>query len=281
MGRDPFASPAWADHHARFSADLADCLTVITRPVRWLATHKSETFKESNAMGGSLSKQTVVVFGGSNGIGAAVAELAHAEGAKVVAISRSGGAPEGVQGVAADVGDRTMLAAVLETVGVIDHLVHTVGARLGSPPIASLGEDVLPLAFETKLFSAIHAVRLALPYLAPRASITFTSGQVSRKYGVGSLVKGAVNAAVDAAGRHLAKELAPRRVNVVSPGVVDTSLWGEPGSDARAAMLARVSTVLPVQRVGAPADLAKAYLFAMTNGFVTGALIDVDGGGLL
>jgi NAD(P)-dependent dehydrogenase (short-subunit alcohol dehydrogenase family) len=161
-------------------------------------------------MSRSLSNQTVMVFGGSSGIGAAVAELAHAEGAKVVAISRSGGAPDGVQGIAVDVGDRAGLAAVLKKVGVIDHLVHTVGARLGSPPLASLDEEMLPLAFETKLFSAIHAVRLALPYLATKASITFTSGQVSRKYGVGSLVKGTVNAAVDTAGRHLAKELAPR-----------------------------------------------------------------------
>jgi NAD(P)-dependent dehydrogenase (short-subunit alcohol dehydrogenase family) len=232
-------------------------------------------------MGEALKDQTVVVFGGSNGIGAAVAERALIEGAKVVAISRSGKAPEGAKGFAADVADHTALTAVLAGVGVIDHLIHTVGARIGSPALASLGDDVLPLAFETKLFSAIHAVRLALPYLAPKASITFTSGQVSRKYGVGSLVKGTVNAAVDAAGRHLAKELAPRRVNVVSPGVVDTSLWGEAGSEGRAATIVRVSAVLPVQRVGSPDELALVYLLAMTNGFVTGAVLDVDGGGLL
>ena len=232
-------------------------------------------------MPGALKDKTVVVIGGSNGIGAAVAELARTEDATVVSISRSGAAPEGVKGVAADVADHKALAAALQEVGVIDHLVHTVGARLGSPALASVDDDVLRLAFETKLFSAMHAVRLALPYLSPEASITFTSGQVSRKYSVGSLVKGTVNAAVDAAGRHLAKELAPRRVNVVSPGVVDTSLWGEAGSAGRAATIALVSGALPVKRVGAPAELAQAYLFAMTNGFVTGALIDVNGGGLL
>ena len=90
-----------------------------------------------------------------------------------------------------------------------------------------------------------------------------------------------MNSAVDAAGRHLAKELAPRRVNVVSPGVVDTSLWGEAGSEGRAAVMARASSVLPVKRAGTPDELAAAYLFAMTNGFLTGAVIDVDGGGLL
>jgi NAD(P)-dependent dehydrogenase (short-subunit alcohol dehydrogenase family) len=111
--------------------------------------------------------------------------------------------------------------------------------------------------------------------------VTLTSGQVSRKYGVGSLLKGSLNAAVDASAKHLAKELAPRRVNVVSPGVVDTDLWGEPSSEGLTALMARVSAALPAGRVGELRELAAAYLYAMTNGFVTGAVLDVDGGGLL
>ena len=70
-------------------------------------------------------------------------------------------------------------------------------------------------------------------------------------------------------------------MNVVSPGVVDTSLWGEAGSDARKALIARMATTLPVGRIGEPDELARAYLFLMTNGFVTGSVLDVDGGGLL
>jgi NAD(P)-dependent dehydrogenase (short-subunit alcohol dehydrogenase family) len=90
-----------------------------------------------------------------------------------------------------------------------------------------------------------------------------------------------LNAAIDAAGRHLAKELAPRRVNVVSPGVVDTGQWGPAGSEARSGFLGKVSAALPVQRVGTAEELARAYLFLMESGFVTGAVIDVNGGGLL
>jgi NAD(P)-dependent dehydrogenase (short-subunit alcohol dehydrogenase family) len=232
-------------------------------------------------MSGTLEGQTVVVLGGSSGIGEAVARLALAERARVFALSRSGRAPEGVIGIRASVDDGDAITSAMAGAGIIHHLVHTVGARIGSPPLAQLDDATLALAFETKLFSAVQATRAALPYLAPEASITFTSGQVSRKYGTGSVVKGAVNAATDAAGRHLAKELAPRRVNVISPGVVDTGLWGEPDSEARTAMMARVAAVLPVRRAGTADELARAYLFLMTSGFVTGAVLDVDGGGLL
>lgn len=232
-------------------------------------------------MNGALSNQTVVVIGGSSGIGAAVAQAAQAEGARVVSISRSGRASAGVEAIAVDIADRGKLEDLFRKVGHIDHLAHTAAARSGNTPLAALEENALPIVFDIKLFRAIHAVRLALPYLAPTASITFTSGQVSRKYGVGSLPKGVVNAAVDTAGRHLAKELAPRRVNVISPGLVNTNLWGEPDSASRSAMIARASSSLPVGRIGAPAELAQAYLFLMTNKFVTGAVLDVDGGGLL
>jgi NAD(P)-dependent dehydrogenase (short-subunit alcohol dehydrogenase family) len=228
-----------------------------------------------------LRGQNIVVLGGSSGIGFAVATLAAEQGADVFAVSRSGEAPESAKRIKVDVSDRDALGRAFGAIGQIDHLVHTVGARLGSTPVASLEETILPYAFESKLFSAVHAVRLALPHLAPGSSITLTSGQVSRKYGVGSVVKGALNAAVDAAGRHLAKELAPRRVNVISPGVVDTNLWGEPGSAVRDTIIARVSSTLPVGRIGRPEELARVYLMLMTNGFITGSVLDIDGGGLL
>ena len=135
--------------------------------------------------------------------------------------------------------------------------------------------------FDVKLFGSLLAVREALPYLTERASVTFTSGLLARKYSSGGLLKSTVNAALEAAAKNLAKELAPRRVNVVSPGVVDTELWGEAGSAARQATLARIGQALPVGRVGQPPELAQAYLLAMTNGFISGSVLDVEGGALL
>jgi NAD(P)-dependent dehydrogenase (short-subunit alcohol dehydrogenase family) len=277
---DDFARPAWADHHARLATDLSRGLAGLGRLLRVGVVPLSLSAGQTRTMSNALLDQTVVVIGGG-GIGGAVATLARAHGAHAVAISRSGSAPPGVDAIAADACDPHALAAALAGIGTIDHLVHTAGARTASTALPLLDEGTVRLTFDAKLFSAIHAVRYALPYLSERASITFTSGQVSRKYGTGSMAKGAANAAVDAAGRHLAKELAPRRVNVISPGIVDTALWGEAGSETRQATLARAARTLPAQRAGRPEELAAAYLFAMTNGFVTGAVIDVDGGGLL
>lgn len=232
-------------------------------------------------MGSQLENRTVVVIGGSSGIGHAVAVATAAEGAQVFALSRSGVAPDGVNGIVSDVNDTAALAQAFAGIGEIDHLVHTAGARSGNTPLPGLEPQAMSQLFGTKLFGAVQAIRLALPHLSQHASITLTSGQVSRKFGTGTMVKGALNAAVDAAGKHLAKELAPRRVNVVSPGVVDTDLWGAPGSAGRLATVERVSAGLPVGRVAKPEELAQAYVFAMTNAFLTGAVLDVDGGGLL
>ena len=97
----------------------------------------------------------------------------------------------------------------------------------------------------------------------------------------GTYVKTAMNAAIEAVAKILAKELAPIRVNVVSPGLTDTEAYQAMDAPARQAMLARASTSLPAGRHGEPDDLARAYLFAIDNPFVTGAVIDVDGGALI
>jgi NAD(P)-dependent dehydrogenase (short-subunit alcohol dehydrogenase family) len=128
-------------------------------------------------MGKSLLNQTVVVIGGGSGIGAAVAELSSAEGARVVAISRSGIAPRGVEPIPLDVCDLAALGNAFATIGPIDHLVHTAGARTAATALPLLEWDVLSLAFDIKLFSAIHAVRLALPHRARPVSGWARRGQ--------------------------------------------------------------------------------------------------------
>ncbi|KMN48041.1 SDR family oxidoreductase [Chromobacterium violaceum] len=234
-----------------------------------------------NAPSDFLRHKTVAVLGGTSGIGRAAALAASEAGAQVYVLGRSAAQHGPWQSLRADVTDLYSLRNAFAGIGRIDHLVLTAGARVGSPRLEDATLDDLQRTFEVKLFGALLAAQQALPYLAPDASITFTSGLLSRKYGPGGLLKSAVNAALEAAAKNLAKELAPRRVNVVSPGVVDTELWGEAGSEGRAAAMARIASGLPLGRVGRPQDLAQAYLFAMGNAFLTGAVLDVDGGGLL
>ncbi|WP_439890658.1 SDR family oxidoreductase [Ralstonia sp. 25C] len=230
----------------------------------------------------TLQDQSVVVLGGTAGIGQAVARAALAAGARVTVLGRSAKTEGGLDGIAVDANDTAALSSALAQAaagGQIDHLIITIGSRTSPPPFALLQRADLEQGFGTKLFAALMAVQAALPHLAERASITLTSGLLSRKATATGLLRGSINAAVEAAAKNLAKELAPRRVNVVSPGVVDTEVWGAPAD--RQAMLARIGSGLPVGRVGTPDDLAQGYLLAMTNGFMTGAIIDIEGGGLL
>ncbi|MCP1291600.1 SDR family oxidoreductase [Chromobacterium sp. S0633] len=234
-----------------------------------------------NAATFSFYGQTVAVLGGGSGIGRAVADAAAAAGARVYVLGRSAQSEADREGIQADMTDSRALARAFADIGRIDHLVLTAGARVGAPALAELSEEALRQTFDVKLFGSLLAVREALPYLTERASVTFTSGLLARKFSSGGLLKSTVNAALEAAAKNLAKELAPRRVNVVSPGVVDTELWGEAGSAARQATLARIGQGLPVGRVGQPRELAQAYLLAMANGFISGAVLDVEGGALL
>ncbi|HEY9102327.1 SDR family oxidoreductase [Chitinimonas sp.] len=229
----------------------------------------------------AFQSQRVVVIGGSSGIGRGVALAAKAQGAEVVVLGRSAKATDGLRAIAADIANPASLARAFAEIGQIDHLVITAGARVGSSKLADLTSTDLELTYQIKLFGALYAIQAALPYLAPTASITLTSGLLSRKFGAGNLLKSTANAAVEAAGKSLAKELAPRRVNVISPGVIDTELWGEAGSEQRTATMARIGAGLPVSRVGQTDDIAAAYLLVMQNGFMTGAVVDVEGGGLL
>lgn len=229
----------------------------------------------------ALEGKHVVVIGGGSGIGRAIARSAKTLGANVTILGRNTGAIDGMTTRRIDLTEQASITAAFADMAVIDHFVITAGARIGSPKLPGMDLDEMRLAFDTKLFGTLAAIQAALPRLSPTASITLTSGLLSRKFGAGGLIKSTVNAAIEATAKNLAKELAPLRVNVVSPGVIDTELWGPEGDATRAATMQRIGSSLPTGRVGQASEVAQAYLFAMTNGFVTGAVIDIEGGGLL
>jgi len=233
---------------------------------------------------GILGGQTVVVVGASSGIGLAAARAAAGAGARTVLIARSkdkleaaarsvGGAAEAA---VADIRDPAALGAAIAGAGRIDHLVVTAVTNelYGMGVIGGLTDDKLERTLD-KLRGAFYAVRAAAPALAERGSIALISG-ASGLRGIATMsILGAVNAAVTAFARGLAVELAPVRVNSVTPGVVDTPLHDDA---ERARLSAWAEGDLPARRFGRPEDIAGALLFLMTNPYVTGHDLVIDGG---
>lgn len=234
-------------------------------------------------MTSSLSGKTIIVIGGSSGIGAAVAQAALARGAHVIVAGRrlAPGSDNGLRSEPVDVTDSASLKQLFETVGRFDHLVYTSGPSVRAKPLIETDLDEARDNFDVKLWGALRAIQHALPFLHEQGSITLTSGQLGRKLATGQFIKTGINAATEALGKQLAKELAPRRVNVISPGVIDTPAYAGLDQEQRLAMFAKAGQGLPVGRVGQAEEVAAGYVLAMENGFMTGAVVDIDGGGLL
>ena len=182
----------------------------------------------------------------------------------------------------ADALDSAAIAIALSSWAPIDHLVTTTSvssSRLGVvKTMAEMPLDGARAFFEGKLWSQYTAAQAALPHLSPGGSITFTSGAASRKGLPNHTVIAANNAAIEAMAKQLAREIAPRRVNVISPGLTATRVYDHLPPEKRKAFFAHVTEQLPIPRPALPEEIAAAYIFAMTSSYLTGAVIDIDGG---
>ena len=236
-----------------------------------------------------LQQQRVVVVGGSSGIGLAVAQQAASQGAKVVIVSsntkRVQEAVECIsgeaQGQAVNVSDEGAVAAFFAKLGSFDHLVFTAGDALQLNDLAATDLAKARHAFELRYWAALAAVKYASPHIRKDGSIVLTTGVAGRRPHKGWTVVASICGTIEALTRALAVELAPIRVNAVSPGVVRTNLWQSMNAEARAHLYESVGNSLPVGRVGEPYDIAQAYLFFMQEGFSTGQTVVVDGGTVL
>jgi NAD(P)-dependent dehydrogenase (short-subunit alcohol dehydrogenase family) len=237
----------------------------------------------------SLRGQRIVVIGGTAGIGLAVAEGAAREGAEVVVASRRRESvdaalkrlPEGAAGHVLDATDEEAVRGFFARVGGFDHLVYTAGESL---LMGSLAETDLGRArrfLDTRLWGAYTAVRHGAPGIRPGGSVVLTTGTAGRRPMPGTTVAASLCGAMESLTRALALEIAPVRVNAVSPGVVRTELWRDLPEAEREGLYASAAGSLPVGRVGEPADVAEAYLYLMRGGYSTGSVVVVDGGGTL
>lgn len=232
-----------------------------------------------------MQNQKVVVIGGTSGMGLAIAKLAAARGAHVIVGSRSAdkvaAAAREVRGdgLVIDTTAEDSVKAFFEAAGVIDHLVVS-GSSVKTGPLAQLPLADAEFTFRSKFFGPYLCAKHAR--LAPNGSVTLFSGILSRRPGHNDAILAPVNAAVEALGRALARDLAPVRVNTISPGMTrDTGAYLSMPEAAREGMYAGIAKALPVARVGSPKDIAEAALALMTNPFITGVTLDVDGGGVL
>jgi NAD(P)-dependent dehydrogenase (short-subunit alcohol dehydrogenase family) len=247
--------------------------------------------QKENAMqrGSGLENRRVVVFGGSSGIGFAVAELATSHGAKVaIASSNSERVQKAVasingevEGHTVDVSDERAVEAFFAKLGRFDHLVYTAGDSLALHDLAKTDLKEARRAFELRYWSALAAVKYGSPNIHKGGSVVLTTGIAGQRPRKGWVVAASVCGTIEALTRALAIELAPIRVNAVSPGVVRTNLWQNMSAADREHMYESVGNSLPVGRVGEPYDIAQAYLFLMQAGFGTGQTLVVDGGTVL
>ena len=233
--------------------------------------------------GNGLQDKRVVVLGGSSGIGLEVAKQAASQGASVVIASSN---PERVQkavasidgeaqGQAIDVSDERAVATFFSKLGAFDHLVFTAGDSLHLHDLAATDLQQARHAFELRYWAALAAVKYGSPHIRKEGSIVLTTGIAGQRPRKGWVIAASVCGTIEALTRALAVELAPIRVNAVSPGVVRTNLWQNMGAAERERLYESVGKSLPVGRVGEAHEIAQAYLFLMQEGFGTGQTVVV------
>lgn len=236
-----------------------------------------------------LADRKIVIVGGSSGIGLGVAAAAVASGANLVVVGRSverldaarrSLAADGrVTCVAADATREADVARLFEAVGHFDHLVSTAGPPPPGDPIERTDIEAAKAFVDAKLLGAVLLAKHAARHINAGGSMTFTSGiNKDRPPVPGASVVSAVAGSFTYLARALSLELAPTRVNVVSPGWVDTPMFERLAGEAKAGYFAAMAARLPAGRIATPADIAPAYIFAMESDFTTGQTIHIDGG---
>lgn len=244
---------------------------------------------QTSEQNGFLTGKKVVVLGGSSGLGLATAIAASQAGAELTIVSSNQQRidkaleqlPKGGKGLAINLTDEQQVQEMFTKIGAFDHLVYTAGESLVLKNIEDVTVQDAKGFFDLRYWGAFTAVKYAAPHLNAGGSITLTGGVASARPGKGWSLGASICAAMEGFTRAMAVELAPLRVNLVSPGMIRTNLWSDMTDADRDAMYEHVGNGLPVKRVGEAEDIAQTYIYLMRQQFSTGQIIIADGGYVL
>lgn len=237
----------------------------------------------------ALKGKKVVILGGSSGIGLATAKAAAVEGAQVTIVSgnrqRIDNAlkelPQNAEGYVADLGNEESIRNFFAAAGSFDHLVYTAGENLRLSDISETDTAAARSFFNVRFWGALATVKYAASHISTGGSINLVGGIASPRPGKGWGIAASICAAMEGFTRAMAIELAPVRVNLVSPGVIRTNLWNGMPEAEREQLFTTVGNSLPVKRIGEAEDIALAYVYLMKQQFATGQVLVVDGGSVL
>ena len=236
-----------------------------------------------------VQKQKIVVMGASQGMGFATAQLLANQDNEIIMVSKT---KERIEKAAKEIGKNVMPKTLdftdelsvknfFEEIGNFDHLL-LIGAGLPAwGAFTQFETQALKNAFDTKFFGYYYSSKHAIPYLRKDGSILMVIGGAARKGMPGTAGLAAVNGALLAMGKTMAVELAPIRINIVSSGVVDTPAYNWMTEEQKEAFFQQIGEKLPVGRIGKPNEIAHIIEAITDNQFMTGAIIDIDGGGSL
>lgn len=230
----------------------------------------------------NLSGKRAVVFGGTSGIGLATTHALVDRGAEVHAISRNPDLTDAdlcgsVVLHACDVCEETAVQRVFDHIGRFDMLISSAtGGTRALGPFADMDMGAYQASF-AKLWGYTNVVRHGLSYLADDGVIVLVSGSPARKCNPGQIALASVGGAVEAFVRNVAKEIAPIRINALCPGIIDTPIVQKTDAD-REEHFTRLTAKNLIQRAGHAEECAHGIIFLLENAFVTGSVVDVDGG---
>jgi NAD(P)-dependent dehydrogenase (short-subunit alcohol dehydrogenase family) len=227
-----------------------------------------------------FSGKKAIVLGGTSGIGLATTEKLRDAGVEVIVGSRRECDIDAVECVQIDVLDRAALSELFEKNNGFDYLVN---AATGGPraigPFLEMDLAGYQNSF-AKLWGYVNSVRLGVPHMSPGGAVVLFSGYPARKWRAGTIAIGSVGGSVEAFIHLVANEIKPVRINGVSPGLIDTPMSVLEG-DERRDYYEKGSAGHLIPRAGTSEEVAAAAIFLLENEFVTGTIIDVDGGALV